>query len=257
VTDVKTGRKDTWFQKFGRALGRHVLIGSRWMIRRMPYPVYKIFAYIFFRIGHCAMINKRKIAQQNLTIALGNEKSEQEIRKIANDCFNNFGWGMIDLIYFVDRPHLVTQNVKIVGKEHLDNVLKAGHGAIFIGAHFGNFILMYFRMVLEGYSTNVIMKRTRDEDFEKYISELRNERGLKTIYDLPPRQCVQKSLKALRNNEILFILLDQNYGSAGRVFVDFFGEKAATATGPVVFSNRTKAPVLPIFMRRDNKGHNH
>jgi Lauroyl/myristoyl acyltransferase len=30
----------------------------------------------------------------------------------------------------------------------------------------------------------------------------------------------------------------------------FFGTKAATATGPVVFAMRTKAPILPMFIVR-------
>ena len=48
----------------------------------------------------------------------------------------------------------------------------------------------------------------------------------------------------------MFISLDQHFGSAGGVYVDFFGQKAATATGPVVFAQRTQAPILPIFIVR-------
>ena len=42
----------------------------------------------------------------------------------------------------------------------------------------------------------------------------------------------------------------QPFGSSGGVFVDFFGQKAATATGPVVFAMRTKAPIVPMFVVR-------
>jgi KDO2-lipid IV(A) lauroyltransferase len=194
------------------------------------------------------MAPKRKLAYKSLTQAFRQEKSPAEIQKLAKACFDNFGRGMIDSIYILDRPKMIEQNVTIEGQEYLDAALKKGKGVIFVGAHFGNFILMYFRMVLAGYATNVIMKRARDAEFEKYISDFRTEHGLKTIYDLPARQCVQQSIKALRNNEVLFILLDQNYGGDGRVFVDFFGRKAATAAGPVVFANRTGAAILPIFM---------
>ena len=48
--------------------------------------------------------------------------------------------------------------------------------------------------------------------------------------------------------------MDQNYGTDGRVFVDFFGQKAATAAGPVVFSCRTQAPILPVFIMRQVDG---
>jgi len=56
-------------------------------------------------------------------------------------------------------------------------------------------------------------------------------------------------LDVLRNNEILFVPLDQNFGSGG-VYVEFFGQKAATATGPVVFAKRTNATILPMFIIR-------
>jgi KDO2-lipid IV(A) lauroyltransferase len=61
---------------------------------------------------------------------------------------------------------------------------------------------------------------------------------------------VANSIKALRNNEFLFIPIDQNFGTAG-VFVDFFGKQAATATGPVIFAQRTGAPILPMFIVRE------
>jgi len=54
----------------------------------------------------------------------------------------------------------------------------------------------------------------------------------------------------LRNNELVFIPLDQNFGSGGGVYVEFFGRKAATATGPVVFAKRTGATILPMFVVR-------
>ena len=235
-----------------RALGRNIFYLLRGLIKRLPYAVFRIFSYVFVFVGHCVMFKKRKIAIDNLEIAFGREKDQREIKKIARDCFDNFGRGMIDLIYFIDRPHEIIEKVSIEGKEHLEKVLEAKKGAVIVSAHFGNFILMYLRTILEGYKINVIMRRTRDKKFEKYISDFRRERGIKTIYDLPARRCVQESLKALRNNELLFILLDQNYGSEGRVFVDFFGEKAATATGPVVFSNRTGAAIVPMFIMGDH-----
>ncbi len=238
-------------KRFQRSLGRNALYSTRWLISRLPQSVFKFFFLIFMAIGSPIINIKKKIVLKNLNFAFGHEKDQQHIKKIADDYFNNFGKGMIDLIWFLDRPQLISQKVSIIGKTHLEQALKGGKGVVLISAHFGSFILMYLRMALEGYKTNVIMRRMRDQDFEEYISEFRSENGIRTIYDLPARQCIQQSIKALRKNELLFILLDQNYGGAGGVFVDFFGHQAATATGPVIFSNRTGSPILPIFILHD------
>jgi KDO2-lipid IV(A) lauroyltransferase len=57
---------------------------------------------------------------------------------------------------------------------------------------------------------------------------------------------VRGSLKALRRNELVGVLVDQNAGDDG-IFVDFFGCPASTAPGAAAFALRTGAAVLPTF----------
>jgi KDO2-lipid IV(A) lauroyltransferase len=241
-------------KRFLRAIGRNMVFMVRWISRKIPDRAYKFFASGLIAIASPLINRQKHLAVENLQRAFGSEKSEKEIHTIAENCFKNICSGMIELIYYLDRPKKNVEMVSIEGQENLDKALAAGHGAILLSAHFGNFILMYMRMVLAGYKVNCIMRRVRDEEFEKYISKFRNENGIQTIYSLPHRQCVVNSIKRLRDNEVLFILLDQNYGDVGGVYVDFFGQPAATATGPVVFSERTGAPILPIFILGNGKG---
>jgi Kdo2-lipid IVA lauroyltransferase/acyltransferase len=238
-------------QKFLRAIARNGLIGVRAIVRRLPYGVFRLLKPALIAIGRPLLKKKKRILMQNLRLAFGSEKTDEEIGFIADRCLDNFGAGMIELIYFLDRPQRVIDKVSIVGQEHLEEVLKQGKGAVLLSAHFGNFILMFLRMALAGYKTNVIMRRMKDKHFENYISAFRNENGMRTIYAQPRQECVEKSLKVLRDNQLLFILLDQNYGEEGGVYVDFFGRPAATATGPVIFSARARAPILPVFIVRD------
>ena len=60
---------------------------------------------------------------------------------------------------------------------------------------------------------------------------------------------MEDSIRTLRNNGLLFIPLDQNFGTGG-IFVNFFGRQAATATGPIVLAQRTQAAILPCFIIR-------
>jgi KDO2-lipid IV(A) lauroyltransferase len=89
----------------------------------------------------------------------------------------------------------------------------------------------------------------RDARTEKIFMAKRQRFKIKTIYSQPRKACVETTIKALRNNDVIFIPIDQNFGTAG-VFVDFFGRKAATATGPVVLAQRTKASIIPCFIIR-------
>lgn len=241
-------------KKINRTIVRNIFFIIQWLLKLLPYSVIRLLGRFFMLIGHCVMLGKHGLARENLYIAFGKDKDEAERKKIAKDCFNNFAGGMIDLIYCMDHPEEICKRVTIEGERHLQDALKAGKGAIIVSAHFGHFILMYLRLVRQGYKVNVIMRRVHDEVFEEYLCVRRKEHGLKIIYDLPARKCVQQSIKSLRNNELLVIMLDQNYGGDGRVFVDFFGKKAATAAGPVVFSGRTGAPVIPMFILGQENG---
>jgi len=216
----------------------------------------RLLTPFFIVIGRHLIKKERRIILENLRTAFSREKTEQEINSIVNSCFDSIGYGMIELMYFSGHPEKIVEKVTIEGKENLDEVLKKGQGAILLSAHFGNFPLMFWRMALAGYKTNCIMRRMRDEQFGKYVSNFSNENGVREIYSLPHRQCVERSFKSLRDNQILFILLDQNYGEDGRVFVDFFGHPAATATGPVTFSYRSGAPILPVFIMHDGLDRN-
>jgi len=93
------------------------------------------------------------------------------------------------------------------------------------------------------------MRPMRDSRVEKFFQEKRLKLNIKTIYSQPRKTCVDASIRSLRNNELVFIPIDQNFGSGG-VFVDFFGRKAATATGPIVMARRTGAVIIPCFIIR-------
>jgi KDO2-lipid IV(A) lauroyltransferase len=149
----------------------------------------------------------------------------------------------------MDRPALLKKRVQFVGRDNLDRALSQGKGVILVSAHFGSFPLLMAKLSLEGYKVAGIMRSMRDARMEKMFLEKRVKLGIKTIYSQPRNICVSSTISTLRENGIVFIPIDQNFGTGG-VFVDFFGRKAATATGPVVLAQRTKAALVPCFIIR-------
>ena len=190
-----------------------------------------------------------------MTIAFGREKNKEEIEAIIKKNFSNIGQGMMEMLYFLSHPELVPARITYEGEQHLKKALSDGRGVIAVTAHFGNFPLMMLALAQRGYPAHCVIRPARDEELEKYLLRRRTEVGLKTIYAIPRKECVDATLKALRSNELVFIPLDQHFGSGGGVYVDFFGQKAATATGPVVFARRAKAAILPMFIIRQKDDH--
>lgn len=240
-----------------KKIGKEVVYFFSWvglkvsscLVRFIPLSWLYAFAKSTANLGYRIASKPRKIALENLGIAFGNDKSLKELESIARDCFVFMIKAGLELMYLMNKPWLLRKRVSIEGKENLDQALSRGKGLILVSAHFGNFPLMMSKMSLEGYQISGIMRAMRDYRAEKVFADARSRMGVKTIYSQPRKTCVEESLKALRSNELLFIPIDQNFGTAG-VFVDFFGKKAATATGPVVLAQRTGAAVVPCFIIR-------
>ncbi|MCK9603034.1 MAG: lysophospholipid acyltransferase family protein [Candidatus Omnitrophica bacterium] len=219
------------------------------IIKVIPGSCLYGFARGVAALGYSLARKQRNIALDSLEIAFGQEKSSAEIEEIAKDCFATMAKSAVELMFLMERPQVLQKRVQLVGKENLEAALSGGKGVILVSAHFGNFPLMMARLSIGGWKIAGIMRPMRDSRVEKFFLAKRNLVGVKTIYSQPRKACVENSIRALRNNELLFIPIDQNFGEGG-VFVNFFGRKAATATGPIVLAKRTKATILPCFIVR-------
>ena len=215
------------------------------MPERFLYSFANFVSFLAYRFAG----KQKRIALESLSFAFGKEKSTPELENIIKDCFTFMAKSAVELMFLFNKPHILKKRVTLVGKENLDSALSKGCGVVLVSAHFGNFPLLLGRLAVEGYTAGGIMKPMHDKRVEEIFLEKRKKFGVKTIYSQPRNTCVNNTIQALRNNELIFIPIDQNFGTGG-IFVNFFGRKAATAAGPVVFAQRTGAALLPCFIVR-------
>lgn len=195
----------------------------------------------------------RKIALNNLHLALGSEKSEEEIKRICLDSFKNIGKDMMEISRFLDLD--LKTFVKLEGKEYLDEALKQGKGVIALSAHIGNFPISNFRLANEGYPLSIVIRATKNPKISKFLNSAIDHGGVESIPDKPRTACISRCLKALKENRILWLQNDIN-APGTEAWVDFFGYLVPAFKGPVVFSLRTGAPIVPMFITR-NAHHSH
>ena len=236
-------------KSFSRILGWLGLHLCSLIIKITPDRFIYRFAKMISSLAYCFAKKQKNIAFDSLKIAFGKEKSKEELDRIVRQCFDYIAKSAVELMFLMNKPQLLKDRVDIVGRENLEKALSRKRGVILVSAHFGNFPLLLGRLAVEGYKTAGIMRPMRDSRVEKVFLEKREKFGVKTIYSQPRHLCVNNTILSLRNNELVFIPIDQNFGTSG-VFVNFFGRKAATATGPVIFAQRTKAALIPCFILR-------
>jgi KDO2-lipid IV(A) lauroyltransferase len=203
-----------------------------------------------------ALVGKyRRRGLKNLTYAFGTEQSSAELDTLLRTCMEDIGKNFMDVMQaFGLSAEQLRQKIEVVGVEHLDKARAEGRGVIAFSAHLGNFILIGPRLIADGYPFSVVARDPKDQRIAQFFRHMRERFGIGSIPDKPKRECIVQCLKCLRDNGILFLQIDQN-AAPDDPWVEFFGWLVPTFKGPVVFSLRTGAPVLPFFMIRqpDNR----
>ena len=239
-----------------RALARWAYYFFYWFFSILPLGLIFAISDFLLWLAYHMVVGMRRIAKETLTIALGQEQSPSDIDRIMRACFFNLGRGYIEMFCYVQRPALILQRLHLTpgSRENLDNAFKENKGIIAISAHFGNFSLMLLYLSKLGYPIHTIIRPSRDAIIERSFQKHRNRMDFKTILSIPRFSCVRQSLMVLRAKKMIAVLMDQHTDEKTGVFVNFFGQKASTPTGAVIFAMRSGSPILPIFTVRDGKG---
>jgi KDO2-lipid IV(A) lauroyltransferase len=212
-----------------------------WMPRFAAYPAAEIVAMLGFRFAK----RQREAGLQNLQMAMPALNSEERLR-ILRDSFSNLGRLLVEFSHF---PFLNKQNianlVRYDGLEHYQNAVQRGKGVLFLTAHFGSWELSCFAHSLYGNPMKFVVREIDNGRVENLIERYR---GLAGNTPIDKRNASRDILKALRNNETIGILVDQNTTRDEGIFVDFFGIPAATTPAIATLALRTGAAVVPGFL---------
>ena len=192
----------------------------------------------------------RRVAHENLRLAFGGKKSKREMKAIAKKCFQNLGMMAIEF-FRIPRMDMkgFMKKVSIEGLEEALRILDQKKGALLLLSHFGNWELMGFMSKVIGSPIMVIAKPVKQNQWVgRWILKIREDAGLEVI---PPVKAGRKVLKALSQNRLVGILIDQRAKRSEGIMADFLGEKAPTTPGLAMLALKSGAPVIPVFMIRN------
>jgi len=133
--------------------------------------------------------------------------------------------------------------LRVEGAENIHQALRQGQGILLFSAHFGNWEVASEALAKLA-PLHVVARPLDSRTAEKELLRFRSSLGARIIYK---HQAAKPILQALRRNEMVAILIDQNVLRSQAVFVDFFGLPAATTPSLASFHLRSRAPLLPVF----------
>jgi KDO2-lipid IV(A) lauroyltransferase len=207
-------------------------------------------------IGYCLDRRHLEIGMKNLAIAFP-ERSEAERRRILRASYINLGRGAAEIIrlggFFHER---LKRRVTYDRLAYWDEVTSRnpGRGTIILSAHFGNFELLAPAHSMHGFQINLVHHTQRFLAGDALITFIRERAGVEVLRKHSAARAV---LKALRRGETVGIPFDQNAKRSEAIFVPFFNEIAATASGLARLVAISGAPVIPAFIVREPNRRTH
>jgi Kdo2-lipid IVA lauroyltransferase/acyltransferase len=208
-----------------RPLARAVSIG-------LSYVVYLLHARL------------RRVGMRNLALAFP-EKSEAERARILRGEFTSLGRQLAEVCHF---PKYTSENIDRVvmfeGFEYYEQARARGKGALLFTGHFGGWELSSFAISMRGHWMHVVMRSMDNVYLDRLVRGFRTMHGNKVV---DKDDFVRGLLSAMKEGEVVGMLIDTNMTPPAGIFVDFFGIPACTASGLARIALRTDAAVIPVI----------
>jgi KDO2-lipid IV(A) lauroyltransferase len=179
------------------------------------------------------------------------DKSPEEISRISRDVFINIGMNFAELIWLPRmRPKHIDRIVEFENIKILERLKKSGKPVLIITGHIGNWELLAAAAAHKGYPSTVIARRQNNSWLNNKIIKLRSKWKVETILRDEPGSS-RRILSILKSGGFLATLMDQDT-KIESVFVDFFGRKAYTPSGPAAISLRSGCEVVIAYIHRNS-----
>ncbi|MDD5593563.1 MAG: lysophospholipid acyltransferase family protein [Candidatus Margulisbacteria bacterium] len=171
--------------------------------------------------------------------------------QLADRALRNAGHSIFEIIcapYF-KKTHL-DRITRVIGIENLDAALAQRKGAICLSLHSGNYELIAALLSSRGYHLTTVMKSPPGDRLYQFLDRSRLYHGSKLINILDGdmyRECLQ----ALARHRCVGILVDTGAMEGRHEMMPFLGHQVPIATGWTALAQRSEAPVVPIFSKRE------
>ena len=187
---------------------------------------------------------RRRILFRNLAAAFP-QMPPGETEALARACIASFGAAVME---FLESPRFsrreLLERVAVTGEEHLSSARARGKGVFLLSAHFGSWELGAIRAGLLGEPIAPVVRPLDNALLEQELARRRTRFGNRLI---AKRDAAREILRAMRANQTVAILVDQNVIAEEAIFVPFFGRLAATNPSLALLQLKTDAAVVPAF----------
>jgi KDO2-lipid IV(A) lauroyltransferase len=235
-----------WFPWFG--------ISLLWLFAKLPYTWQQSIGKGLGLLAGRILKSRWRIAAVNLRLCFPN-LSETEIQQLVRESFIYLGRGVlgVGMAWWSSDRRVRSLLANVSGLENLQRAFAQGKGVILLSGHFSfaEIGARFTHMLID--SPIHVMHREQSSVVFEHVLQKKRLRFFKSIII---RANVRQMLRALKSNEGVFYLPDQNFEQEHSMFVPFMGVNTLTLKATARFAEMNNCVVVPCFcyQRADGKG---
>jgi lipopolysaccharide heptosyltransferase II len=211
----------------------------------LPLRVLFVLGNLVGFIGWLLLSKYRRLAQRNLEIALANEKSPRELRRICRRHFQRSGANFLCGTKLGSMsPEKLERYVEAENTDAVHQHLRARRPVIVLLSHIGNWevtgplVPHYFHYARVG----TVYQKLRNRYLDRDVNRKRARTGAE-LFDRS--EGFHKPIELLRSGGLIGVLGDQHAGDHG-LWTPFFGRLASTSPLTALLAKRTGAAVIAL-----------
>jgi Kdo2-lipid IVA lauroyltransferase/acyltransferase len=193
-----------------------------------------------------------RLAMRNLRMVFP-DRPEPERRRILDDCWRHFGRETLDGIrmqYF--SPEEIAARCPLVNAEVLDEALARGRGVLLISGHYGGWEVGGLAVMSRVRHVLTVARPLDNEYLERDLARIRERTGTEVV---DRRRAARALYKALSENAVVVLLVDQAVQPREGVIAPFLGVPAWTADAPARMALRLGSTIVFAFCIPDGLRH--
>lgn len=222
------------------------LLPVGWMV---PLHVIHLLSSLLGNLLFLLLPERRKVAIESVRNALGEGKSEEEIKRIVRASCKSFILTCFETVKF--QPFFRAEHAREALRRHSDEleplfqkakkVHEESRGCIFVTPHIGNWEFLPHVSSIVGIPLVVVVRPIKNVYLERLIYSKRADSGQIII---PKRNALFALQKTLQRGKSIGMLPDQSIRQG--ILVNFFGRKAPTTPVPAILAIFYQRPIVVV-----------
>jgi len=197
---------------------------------------------------------RKRIVTENLNLALGKEKSPEELITLRKEFYKCIGLTFLEIARnFTLSQKQMREEIVFSEKDRkiIQEIIDKGKGAVCISAHIANWELLAMGMAAHGYPISLVVKKMNNPFSQVLIERQRIRADLGVIYS---GGTIEKIKLALKQGTFIGFMMDQNTTGNKGIRANFFGVPASSIRGLAGLARDTSCIILPLCSYRQADG---